>query len=94
MIVRQALLYKLIKSRRKWRHDIQHNDTQHNDILPNMCDTCVSPPFYHYAECRQAKYPKAGNRYAECRYAECRYAECRNAKRHGTNETLATHFEP
>ncbi len=69
-----------------WRHNIQLNDTQHNDPQHKwlVCDTrdnnalplCKVSHFIHcYAECRYAEY-----RYAEYRYAECRYAECHNAE--------------
>ncbi len=67
----------------RWRHDIQHNNTQHKGLV---CNTQHKNTPYRvqsecrYADCRYAECRYAECRYAECRYAECRYAECRYAK--------------
>ncbi len=53
-------------------HDIQHNDTQLNDIRHN--GSHVMPSVIH-AACR------AQSLYAECHYAECRYAACCGTKK-------------
>ncbi len=55
-----------------WRHDTQHNGTQHNASFVMLI---VIYGQYHkqtqYAECH----------YSECHYVECRQAECRGALR-------------
>ncbi len=67
----QSLMAKkkiILSSTHLGRHDIQHNDTQHN------AEHC-------YAECQlcRASYtnPLCWVYCAECHYAECNYAECR-----------------
>jgi hypothetical protein len=62
-----------------WRHDIQLNDTRHNDKMLMLCVAIkhtilifVLISVAHYAYCL---YDEC--HYAVCHYADCRYAECR-----------------
>jgi hypothetical protein len=61
-------------------HDIQHNDTQHNNkqnATLSIMVQCYYPVSFMftvvYDECRKLVL------YAECHYVERRYAECRGA---------------
>jgi hypothetical protein len=63
------------------RHNIQHNDTQHNGL---NCDTCINDT-QHNTKNRDNQHNDTADTPMESvvmlcvAYAECRYAECRGA---------------
>jgi hypothetical protein len=67
------------------RHDIQHNDTQHNgtfvmlSVFQGECHLYRVSRISPSAECRYDECHYAECSYAECHYVECHYAECRSA---------------
>ncbi len=56
-----------------WRHDIQHNNTHHNNTMANCLVGLISALGINES-LRAAIFC-----YAECRWVNCRYAECRGA---------------
>jgi len=61
-----------------WRHDIEHNYTQHDDIQHKVliCDSQHNDTLYRVPFMLSVVIYLF---YAECNHAECHYAECRGA---------------